>query len=104
MTRPPEVCPKLGQFAAGTVAAFFREISVIDPREKLYKVELRQMLAAHVQDEQDCYCEECMEVEALAAIVKNPAWSPSDPDSRAQFTAACDRYRAARKKRRGMVI
>jgi hypothetical protein len=93
------LCPNLNQFAASTAQAFLQEIDSITPDEPLYKVERRQMLAGMVQDELECFCEECMALEAIAAIVNEPDWSPRDPSSTEKFKVACDRYREARKKR-----
>src|SRR5690349_21676990 len=93
------VCPNLGQFAAGTVKAFLDEIAPLEYEEPLYKMERRQMLAGMVQEELDCYCEECMAVEAIAAIVGDFGWSPCSRASIEQFTAARTRHFDAVKKR-----
>lgn len=103
MNPPPEICPNLHQFAADTVKAFLDEIGHISftAEEPLYKVERRQMLAGMVQDDLNCYCEECMAVEAIAAIVADHSWSPRDPACVEQFMAARHRHLEAVKKRLG---
>lgn len=104
MTETPSemICPNLDQFAAGTVKAFLDEIANMQFEEPLYKVERRQMLAGMVQDDVNCYCEECMAVEAIAAIVGDLSWSPRDRDNMEQLTAARLEHSKAVRKRLGL--
>ena len=86
----------------GLRESFLDEITHLQFDEPLYKVERRQMLAAMVQDDLDCYCEECMAMEAIAAIVGDHSWSPRDRASMEKFTAARNRHFEAVKKRLGL--